>query len=146
MRSTLKIKTRLLLTVALVTATLAVGSGIALWRVGAVGTEVGRLVREDTRAARAATQLAARVADLGRYERAVMLDVARAHPIDQDLQLWQTAWRQAGEQLRGVDSAEAAGAKPALSRALQAYQTEFERLRARAPIPIDPAAPEAKPT
>ncbi len=147
MRSTLKIKTRLLLTVAFVTATLAIGSGLALWRVGTVGTEVRRLVRDDIRAARGAAELAVRVADLGRYERAVLLDIARAHPGDENRQRWQATLRQAAEQLKAVETQpEAAGATTAMRVALQTYDTEFQRLAARAPVPTDPAAPEAKPT
>ncbi|MFI5178741.1 MAG: HAMP domain-containing protein, partial [Vicinamibacterales bacterium] len=53
MRSTLKIKTRLLLTVAFVALTLGIGSGLALWTVRTIGLEVQKLVQEDTRAARA---------------------------------------------------------------------------------------------
>ncbi len=53
MRSTLRIKTRLLLTVGFVALTLGIGSGLALWMVRTIGLEVQQAVQEDSRAVRA---------------------------------------------------------------------------------------------
>ena len=70
MRSTLKIKTRLLLTVGFVALTLGIGSGLALWTVRTIGLEVRHLVQADAQAARTS------VADLRSALRTYEADVA----------------------------------------------------------------------
>jgi len=55
MRSTLKIKTRLILTVGFVALALGIGSGLAVWTVRSIGQEVRQRVANDAQAARAST-------------------------------------------------------------------------------------------
>ena len=78
MRRTLKIKTRLLLTVGFVTAMLAASSGVALWRLGAVEASVEEVVRGDARLAGVTAQLVLHVGDLAQHERAY-LSVSQIH-------------------------------------------------------------------
>ncbi len=149
MRNTLKIRTRLSLTVAFVAITLGIGSGLALWNVRAIGEKAGRLVRQDAPVARTSAQLAVQVANLARYQDAVFLELAKARSGDEDLQRWRTARGQAGERLKELGAMpDAAAASGALASALRAYEVEFNGLRERVAshgaLPIDPTGPDAK--
>ncbi len=144
MRSTLKIRTRLLMTVAFLAVTLGIGSGLALWNVRAVGHEVQRLVGQDTRLARASAQFWVNVSDLAHYERAMFMEQARMRSGAQDLQYWKIASTQATEELSVLGAAgQAAGGY------LRTYVAEFGKLRERlatvGPAGVDPTGADAKP-
>ncbi len=132
MQSTLKIETRLLLTVGLVAATLAAGSGFALWIANGVGQDVRRLVNEDARLADASTQTAMRVGEVALAEREYFLQLARSHDGARELQQWNTAYGQTGERLKELEAVpDAQRAVSELWTALRAYEREFAAVRAR---------------
>jgi len=132
MRRTLKIKTRLLLTVGFVTAMLAASSGVALWRLGAVEASVEEVVRGDARLAGVTAQLVLHVGDLAQHERAYLSALTRLRPADGELQAWKNAYTSANLRLTELDAVpNGRAAAEALRTALRAYDTEFTALRSR---------------
>jgi len=150
MQKTLKIKTRLFLTVGFVAAMLAASAGVALWRLAAIEQGVQRLVRGDTRLAGEMAQFAVHVGNLVEYERTYFLNVARSRPANDDLQAWKQAYALAGQRLVELEVVpEAQPTAAALRTALAAYEREFSALRKRTEsegiAKIDMAGPDAKP-
>src|SRR5215467_10569491 len=105
MRRTLKIKTRLLLTVGFVAAMLAASSGVALWRLSAIEENVQQVVRGDGRLAGVMAQLVLHVGDLARHERAYLTDLTRSRPAENELQAWKAAYTAAGQRLADLEAA-----------------------------------------
>ena len=67
MRKTLRIKTRLLITVGFVAAMLAAVSGVGLWRLGAIERGVEQVTRGDARVAGEMAQFVLSVVDMRMY-------------------------------------------------------------------------------
>ncbi len=150
MRSRLKIKTRLLLTVGFVAALLATSSAVGFWSLRAVGTAVQQLASQDTRLTGTSAQLAVQVGDLVQHERTYFLSISRSRVADDDLQRWKTALALANDRLNEMDTiAGAHAAVTGLSTTLKAYEREFTALRTRVQTgglaAVDPAGPDAKP-
>ena len=80
MRKTLKIKTRLLLTVGFVAAMLAASSGVALWRLSAIEQGVEQVMRGDARLAGEMAQFVLSVSDLVQHEACGKRDWRRVQP------------------------------------------------------------------
>jgi twitching motility protein PilJ len=132
MRSSLKIKTRLWLTVGFVAAMLAGGSGFALWNMGGIGDEVEQLVRRDARLSGASAQLAVLVGDLLQSERTYFLELSRGRTGDDVLQHWSAAFARAGERIGEMEQAEETRSiASGLRTALRAYERAFAALRVR---------------
>ena len=149
MHSALKIKTRLFLTVGFVAAILAISSGVALWRIVAMGRGVQRLVGQDTHLAGAMAQFVGQVGELGQRERTYFLNVSKLRAIDDDLDRWKAAYALAGQRLTDLEAVpEAQSAAASLRQALRAYEHEFTALRGRVEAPgggnIDLAGPDAR--
>jgi methyl-accepting chemotaxis protein len=149
----LKIRTRLLLTVAVVAAMLIGGAGIALWSIRTVDAQAQQLVRKDAQMAGLAAQFALRVAELVRYERTFFLDDApRSQEAAAQLQNWTEADGRAQEHLREIDALAGGGGEKAavvsLRTALGRYEREFENARAKLMgggfMAADPTGAEAK--
>src|SRR5580693_2864542 len=100
---TLKIKTRLFLTVGFVAAMVAASSGVALWRLSAIEQGVERLVRGDTRQAGVMAQFVVQLGSLVQNERAYLVEVARGRPAADDLKSWQVAYELAGQRLMELE-------------------------------------------
>ena len=146
---TLKIKTRLFLTVGFVAAMLAASSGVALWRLGAIEQGVQRLVRGDTRQAGVMAQFVVQLGSLVQDERAYLVEVARARPAGDYLKSWKAAYSLAGQRLMELEVVpEARPTATALKTALGAYEREFTALRARIDnegiSKVDPSGTDAK--
>jgi methyl-accepting chemotaxis protein len=138
MGTTLKIKTRLLLTVGFVAAILAASSGVAYWRLGALDQRVQQTVRGDARQTEELAQFVLRLGDLGRHEREYLLDASRSRPVSDDLQAWKLASAAAGQRLTQIEAIPDARATVAgLRKSLAAYDAEFTALRMR--IDVDGA-------
>src|ERR1051325_5604943 len=132
MRRTLKIKTRLLLTIGFVAAMLAASSGVALWRLNTVERSVQQVVRGDARLGGVMAQFVLQVGDLAQHERAYLADVSKGRPADNELQAWKTAFAGANQRLTELETAaEARSTAQPLRAALRAYDTEFTALRSR---------------
>lgn len=149
----LKIRTRLLLTIAVVCGLLAAGTGMALWTIRSFDTRAGQLVRKDAHMAGAAAQFALHVAELVRYERTFFLDDApRSREAMAQLEGWKQAHGNALTRLQEIEgvaeSAEERAAAANLRSALNTYATEFESARAKVQggsfMAADPTGPEAK--
>ena len=150
MRRTLKIKTRLFLTVGFVAAMLAASSGVALWRLGAIEQGVQRLVRGDNRLASEMSQFVMHVGTLVQHERTYFLNASRSRPAGDDLQAWKGSYALAGQRLIELEAApDARPAAAVLRTALRAYDQEFTALRARIDgegiAKIDTTGADAKP-
>ncbi len=149
----LKIRSRLLLTVAVLAVMLAGGTAAGLWSIRTVDQQARQLVHKDAQMAGAAAQFALHVAELVRFERTFFLDDApRSREAMAQLQNWRTAHGHAVERLKEIDSLatepdEQATAK-AIRAALATYQQEFEGAREAAQsgsfMAADPTGPEAK--
>jgi methyl-accepting chemotaxis protein len=132
MRRTLKIKTRLLLTVGFVAAMLAASSGGALWRLSTVEQSVQRVVRGDTRLAGVMAQFVLHVGDLAQHERAYLANTVRSRPVESELQAWKGAYTSANQRLTELDAvADGRSIAQSLRTTLRAYDTEFTALRSR---------------
>ena len=132
MRRTLKIKTRLLLTVGFVAAMLAASSGVALWQLSSVEESVQHVVRGDARLAGVMGQLVLHVGDLSQHERAYLSALTRSRPADSELQAWKNAYASANQRLTELDAVpDSRGTAQALRTALRSYDTEFTSLRSR---------------
>jgi twitching motility protein PilJ len=148
----MKIRTRLLLTVAAVAAMLAAATGMALVSIRTVDQQARQLVRKDAQMAGASAQFALHVADMVRYERTFFLDDApRSREAQVQVQGWNTAYAVTVERLNEIDSLATGDDRPAvdtLRKALNSYKTEFdnskEKLMAGSFMVADPAGPEAK--
>lgn len=148
MQSTLKIKTRLLRTAVFIATTLAIGSGLALWSMRAIGHDVQQLVQQDARLAGTSADFAVQLGDLVRLERTYFLELARSRSGDAQIQQWNKAYAAAGERLTELgQTADAALPVADLRNSLAAYQREFAALRARiaGEANVDPMGPDAKP-
>ena len=99
MRSTLKIKTRLMLTAAAVACLMAAGAAVALWSVREVQQQLEVILRTDARTATLAAQFSRRLADLGRQ--AQVTTAAAGQPnFQQELDRWNAAYATAGGDAR----------------------------------------------
>jgi twitching motility protein PilJ len=146
---TLKIKTRLFLTVGFVAAMVAASSGVALWRLSAIEQGVERLVRGDTRQAGVMAQFVVQLGSLVQDERAYLVEVARGRPAADHLKSWQVAYELAGQRLMELEVVpEARPTATALKTALGAYVREFMALRTRIDnegiAKVDPSGADAK--
>ncbi len=139
MRRTLKIKTRLMLIAAAVAILLTAAAGVALWSGRGVRQQLQQTMREDVQTAAAATQLAARVSDVGR--RAHLVLVSAGTPAgDEDLVQWKRATGTAGSVISGLEATQAgAAAAPRLRAALLEYERGFGATVAAA-LALEPAA------
>jgi methyl-accepting chemotaxis protein len=149
----LKIRTRLLLTVAVVGGLLAAGTGMAFWTIRTFDSRAGQLVRKDAHMAGATAQFALHVAELVRYERTFFLDDApRSREAMAQVEAWKQAHANAVVRLQEIDTiAETNDERAAaanLRTALTSYATEFENARAKVQgggfMAADPTGPEAK--
>ena len=132
MRKTLKIKTRLLITVGFVAAMLAGVSGVGLWRLGAIERGVDELSRGDARVAGEMAQFALSVGDLVQHERGYFVNASRGQATNRELESWRTAYNAATRRLAEVDTfPDAKASVVALRNALSAYDAEFTTLRDR---------------
>jgi twitching motility protein PilJ len=132
MQRTLKIKTRLLLTVGFVAAMLATSTGLALWRLSAVEERVQQVVRGDGRLAGVMAQLVLHEGDMARYERAYLTNLTRSRPAENELQAWKAAYAAAGQRLSELDGVpDSRTTAQSLRAALRTYDTEFTALRSR---------------
>jgi methyl-accepting chemotaxis protein len=149
----LKIRSRLLVTVAVVAVMLGAGTAAGLWSIRTVDQQARQLVHKDAQMAGAAAQFALHVAELVRFERTFFLDDApRSREAMAQLQNWRTAHAAALERLKEIDSLateqdERVSAK-SIRGALTQYQQEFETAREAAQggsfMAADPTGPEAK--
>jgi len=149
----LKIRTRLLLTVAVVGGLLAAGTATALWTIRSFDTQARQLVRKDAHMAGATAQFALHVAEMVRYERTFFLDDApRSKEALAQLDAWSVAHGNAVTRLQEIDGvAETAAERAsvaALRGALTDYSKEFQsardKLQAGGFMAADPTGPEAK--
>jgi methyl-accepting chemotaxis protein len=132
MRKTLRIKTRLLLTVGFVAAMLAASSGVALWRLNAISQGVDQVMRGDARVAGEMAQFVLSVGDLVQHERAYLVNASRAQSTASDVQAWKMAYTSATQRLSEIETfPDARASVTALRNALRAYETEFTTLRGR---------------
>jgi methyl-accepting chemotaxis protein len=121
MRSTLKIKTRLMLTAAAVACLMAAGAAVALWSVREVQQQLEVILRTDARTATGAAQFSRRLADLGRQAQVTM--TAAGQPgFQQELERWNTAYATA---VAALSDLERGGAKSPLRTSLADYEREF---------------------
>ncbi|HSL20999.1 MAG TPA: HAMP domain-containing methyl-accepting chemotaxis protein [Vicinamibacterales bacterium] len=149
----LKIRSRLLITLAVVAVMLAAGTVMGLWSVRTVDQQARQLVHKDAQMAGAAAQFALHVAELVRYERTFFLDDApRSREAMAQLQNWRAAYGQALQRLTEIDGLATAEdeqvAAKSLRAALARYEREFETARENAQggsfMAADPTGPEAK--
>jgi methyl-accepting chemotaxis protein len=149
----LKIRSRLLITVAVVVAMLATGTVMGLWSVRTVDQQARQLVHKDAQMAGAAAQFALHVAELVRFERTFFLDDApRSREAMAQLQNWRGAHASAVERLKEIDGLATAEdeqlSAKSLRLALEKYEREFETARENAQggsfMAADPTGPEAK--
>src|SRR5258708_31592850 len=108
MRRTLKIKTRLFLTIGFVAATLAASSGVTLWRLGAIEQGVQQLVQGDTHLAGEMAQFVMHVGNLVQYERSYFANASRSRPTGDDVSAWKGAYALAGQRLTELQAVPAA--------------------------------------
>ncbi len=151
MRSTLKIRTRLLITVAFIAATLAAGAGVALWRLSAVETSAEHVVQGDARLAGEMAQFVVNLGALAQHERDYVLNISRSGPAADDLRAWTAADASAAQRLSGLDAIpEARAAAGSLRTLLRAYEAEFAALRMRlegdGPVRVDTSGADAAKT
>ena len=148
----MKIRTRLLLTVAAVAAMLAAATGMALWSIRTVDQQARQLVRKDAQMAGASAQFALHIADMVRYERTFFLDDApRSKEAQAQVQGWNTAYAVTVQRLNEIDSLASAGDEKTsvetLRKALETYKTVFEgareKLMAGSFTVADPSGPDA---
>ncbi len=149
----MKIRTRLLLTVAVVAGLLAIGTGLALWGVRSFDQQARQLVRKDAHMAGATAQFGLHVAELVRFERTFFLDDApRSREAQRQLQSWRSADALAKERLKEIDgvatTADEKAAVNNLRAALTQYEQEFESARTKVEtggfMAADPTGPEAR--
>ena len=132
MRKTLRIKTRLLITVGFVAAMLAAVSGVGLWRLSAIERGVEDLTRGDARVAGEMAQFVLAVGDLEQHERGYLVSASRSQPTDVDMQAWKVAYTSATQRLAEIETfPDARASVTALRNALRAYDGEFTTLRDR---------------
>ena len=125
MRKTLKIKTRLLITVGFVAAMLAAVSGVGLWRLGAIERGVDQVTRGDARVAGEMAQFVLSVGDLVQHERGYLVNASRSQPTAADLQAWKTAYTSGMQRLTEIDTVPDARASViSMRNAMRAYDTE----------------------
>ena len=125
----LKIRSRLLITVAVVIAMLATGTAMSLWSVRSVDREARQLVRKDAQMAGAAAQFALQVAELVRYERTFFLDDApRSREAMAQLQNWRGAYASAVGRLQEIDTLATAGDEQGAAKNLRAALVKYERI------------------
>jgi methyl-accepting chemotaxis protein len=133
MRSTLKIKTRLLLTAAAVASLLTAGTLVALWSVRDAQQQIQYGLREDTRTATAAAQFARRVSELGRKGESVLLR-AGTPAVTEEVEGWKQAYASTGAVLTQLELTQAGRAASGPLRAsLLDYEREFAAAVAAAP-------------
>ena len=149
----LKIRTRLLLTVAVVGGLLAAGTGMALWTIRSFDVRAGQLVRKDAHMAASTAQFALHVAELVRFERTFFLDDApRSKEAMAQLESWKQAHANALTRLQEIDSIvetpDERAAATDLRAALGDYANQFEAARAKLQaggfMAADPTGPEAR--
>src|SRR5579871_5574444 len=150
MRKTLKIKTRLLITVGFVAALLAAVSGIGLWRLSAIERGVEQVTRGDARVAGEMAQFVLSVGDLVQHERAYLVNASRSQSTANDLQAWKTAYTSATQRLAEIETfPDARASVTALRNALRGYDNEFTSLRDRidreGPTKVDSAGVDGGP-
>src|SRR6185369_9551881 len=104
MRKTLRIKTRLLITVGFVAAMLAAVSGVGLWRLGAIERGVEQVTRGDARVAGEMAQFVLSVGDLVQHERGYFVSASRSLSTTVDLQAWKSAYTSATQRLAEVET------------------------------------------
>jgi methyl-accepting chemotaxis protein len=132
MRKTLRIKTRLLLTVGFVAAMLAASSGVALWRLNAISQGVDQVMRGDARVAGEMAQFVLSVGDLVQHERAYFVSASRAQSTAGEVQAWKTAYTSATQRLSEIETfPDAKASVSVLRNTLRSYETEFTSLRGR---------------
>jgi hypothetical protein len=144
MRSTLKIKTRLMLTAAAVAGLMATGAAAALWSVHETQQHLGAVLRDDARTAAAAAQFTRRVSELGQQGQVALA----AGPSAGQPQLggWNAAYAAAGAALAELD-ATPAGHETAdpLRVSLAEYQRQVgaaaTRIAAGGAVTGDPRTP-----
>jgi len=144
MRKTLKIKTRLLLTVGFVAAMLAASSGVALWRLSAIEQGVEQVMRGDARLAGEMAQFVLSVSDLVQHERGYLVNASRSQATASELQAWKTAYTSATQRLAEIETfTDARASVGALRNTLRSYDAEFaslrERIDAEGPAKVDAA-------
>ncbi len=122
MRSTLKIKMRLVLTAAAVACLMTAGATAALWSVHEAQQQLGLVLRNDSRTATAAAQFARRVSELGQQGQ---ITLAAGPPgFEKQLERWHAAYAAAGA---GLSELEASPAGRATAAPLRAGLAEYER-------------------
>ena len=132
MRKTLRIKTRLLLTVGFVAAMLAASSGVALWRLNAISQGVDQVMRGDARVAGEMAQFVLSVGDLVQHERAYLVNASRSQSTSGELQAWKTAYTSATQRLSEIETfPDARASVTSLRGALRSYENEFATIRGR---------------
>ncbi len=150
MRKTLKIKTRLLITVGFVAALLAAVSGIGLWRLSAIERGVEQVTRGDARVAGEMAQFVLAVGDLVQHERAYLVNASRSLPTATELQAWKSSYTSATQRLAEIETyPDARASISTLRNALRAYDNEFTSLRDRidteGPTKVDSAGADGGP-
>ena len=124
MRSTLKIKTRLMLTAAAVACLMAAGAAVALWSVREVQQQLEVILRTDARTATFAAQFSRRLADLGRQ--AQVTTAAAGQPnFQQELDRWNAAYATAGGALADFERGPSGASKSPLRTGLTDYERAF---------------------
>ncbi len=132
MRKTLKVKTRLLITVGFVAAMIAAVSGIGLWRLSAIERGVEQLTRGDARVAGEMSQFVLSVGDLAQHERGYLVSASRSQSTASDLQAWKTAYTAATQRLAEIETfPDSRASVAALRNVLRNYDNAFTQLRDR---------------
>ena len=152
MRNKLKIKTRLLLTVAFVAAMLMAGTVIAFLSLKSVDDQASRFVRADSRMAAAAAKSAMQISTLLRRERAALAnDSPSSREMQAQTQPWKSAYTAALGTVKEIEnlstSADEKAAVARLRSALAQYERDFAAARGlldRSPTPLSPDSAEAK--
>jgi methyl-accepting chemotaxis protein len=132
MRKTLRIKTRLLLTVGFVAAMLAASSGVALWRLNSISQGVDQVMRGDARVAGEMAQFVLSVGDLVQHERAYFVNASRGQSTMGEVQAWKGAYTSATQRLAEIETfPDARASVTALRNTLRTYESEFTALKGR---------------
>jgi twitching motility protein PilJ len=147
MRSTLTIKSRLVLTAAAVAGLLAAGAAVTLWSVRDAQRQLQQMLREDTRMAAVSAQFARRVSEVGRQGE-MALERAGTPPGQEDVERWKQAYASAGAGLAEFENIPAGRrASGPLRAALIAYEREFNSAINSAPpggIRLDTNSPASE--
>ena len=148
MRSTLKIKTRLVLTAAAVACLMGIEATAALWSIHEAQQQLGLVLRNDSSTATAAAQFAQRVRELGQQGQVTLAGGPPA--LEKQLERWSAATAAAGAALSAIEAAPAgrATADP-LRASLTEYERQFRAAAARiaatsGAVSADPRAPAAE--